>query len=148
MVLTAIAPTLVERISGALSVLAVVFFAVIIVAAIAANMQVITDNFATMGAAVIVLMVIMLSLGLMSGRAMGLDPRDGSTIAIESGIQNGTLGVAVGAIVAAQLIDGATGISTFGVPSAVYGAIMYFIAVPFVSWRKSKLKQAVEPAAA
>lgn len=108
----------------------------IILAAIAANFSIVTENFARMGPAIVLLMVIMIALGLISGNVMGLPPRDGTTIAIESGIQNGTLGVAVGAILAAQLLGETTGISTFGVPAAVYGAIMYVIAIPFVLWRR------------
>jgi len=77
--------------------------------------------------------VVMLGLGLGSAKAMRLDERDATTISIESGVQNGTLAIAVGSIVAAvdgQVLPPAT------VPAAVYSITMYFVCVPFVFWRR------------
>lgn len=136
MIFTAAAPGTVAGVSGILSIVATILFALIIVAAISANISVVIDNISTVGAADMLLVCIMMPLGMISARVMGLSPRDGTTISIESGIQNATLGVAISAILAGQLLGDAAGISTFGVPSAVYGALMYFVAIPFMLWRR------------
>jgi BASS family bile acid:Na+ symporter len=67
----------------------------------------------------------------------GLPARDATTVAIETGVQNGTLGIAVGAILAGQLLGSSEGFSAFALPSAMYGIVMY-LAVPFAIWRRSK----------
>lgn len=138
LILTAAAPGLVAKVSRPLSLLAVLLFALVIVAAILSNLTLLLDNLASLGPAVAILMLIMLSLGLLSARLLRLSPRDGSTISIESGIQNGTLGIAVAAIIATQILGPSEGFSSLALPSAIYGALMYFIAVPFVIWRRRK----------
>ena len=136
MILTALAPGFVSGISTLLSRIAVVLFALIILAAIATNLDVLRANLPTLGPAVVILMIIMLVLGLISASGLGLETRDGTTIAIESGIQNGTLGIAVGAILAAQILGSTEEFSAFALPSAVYGVMMYVVGVPFVLWRR------------
>ncbi len=44
--------------------------------------------------------VAMLSLGLATSRLMKLKPADATTVLTESGVQNGTLGIAVGSLIA------------------------------------------------
>lgn len=141
MVLTAIAPRFIEKITTVASIIAVLLFAIIITLAIAVNIPILTENLATLGPAIAILIFVMLALGLITAQILQLSPKDGTTISIESGIQNGTMGVAVAAILAAQLYEGSTGIQAFAIPSAVYGAIMYIIVIPFVLWRRSKLSK-------
>ena len=52
------------------------------------------------------------------------------TIAIESAIQNGTVGITIGNII----INPETGLSILSIPSGVYGILMYFVCLPFVFW--------------
>ncbi|MEO1824366.1 MAG: bile acid:sodium symporter family protein, partial [Roseibacillus sp.] len=59
--------------------------------------------------------------------------REATAISIESGVQNGTLAIAVGSFVAAgngQVLPPET------VPAAVYSITMYLVCVPFVVWRR------------
>jgi len=133
MALTAKFSALVEKIAPVVSRAAVVLFVVIIVAALAKNWEVFSSNLGTLGPVAVLLNVVMLGLGLGSAKAMRLDERDATTISIESGVQNGTLAIAVGSIVAAvdgQVLPPAT------VPAAVYSITMYFVCVPFVFWRR------------
>jgi len=56
------------------------------------------------------------------------------TVAIESGIQNGTVGIAIGNII----LDPDTGLSILSIPSGVYSILMYLICLPFVFWYVKK----------
>ena len=133
MALTAKSPALVEQIAPGVSRAAVVLFVVIIVAALAKNWGVFSSNLGALGPVAVLLNVMMLGLGLVSAKVLRLDNRDATTISIESGVQNGTLAIAIGSIVAAvegQVLPPAT------VPAAVYSITMYFVCVPFVFWRR------------
>ena len=137
MIVTALAPGFVTGAGVTLSRIAVVLFALIVLAAIATNLDVLRDNIARLGPATLILMALMMALGLLTARALGLAPRDATTIAIETGVQNSTLGIAVGAIIADQILGPAEGFSAFALPAAMYGVLMYLLAVPFVLWRRS-----------
>ena len=135
MVLTAKFPTLVDKIAPKVSRTAVGLFVIIIVAALAKNWEVFSSNLGTLGPVAVLLNVVMLLLGLVSAKALRLDKRDATTISIESGVQNGTLAIAVGSIVAT--VDGEI-LPPETVPAAVYSITMYFVCVPFVFWRKNR----------
>lgn len=133
MALTASKPDLVARISGIVSKIALVLFALIIVAAIAKNRVVFFGNLPSLGPALICLNVIMLALGLLTSRLARLKQDDATSISLESGVQNGTLGIAVGAMIAASPDESLPPIT---VPAAVYGITMYLVSLPFVFWRR------------
>jgi len=133
MALTAKAPALVERIAPGISRAAVVLFALIIIAALAKNWEVFSSNLGTLGPVAVRLNVLMLCAGIATAKAIGLDRSDATTISIETGVQNGTLAIAVGSIIAGvegQILPPET------VPAAVYSITMYFVCVPFVLWRR------------
>jgi len=66
----------------------------------------------------------------------GLEGRAATTVALEAGVQNAGLGMAIGAILWASLGDGSVpDFSVYALPSAAYGVLMYFVAAPFVLWR-------------
>lgn len=133
MALTAKAPALVKRMAPGISRAAVVLFVLIIVAALAKNWEVFSSNLGTLGPVAVLLNILMLCAGIATGKAMGLDPRDATTISIESGVQNGTLAIAVGSIIAG--VDGRI-LPPETVPAAVYSITMYIVCVPFVIWRR------------
>lgn len=135
--LTAAKPELVTRISGAVSKIALVLFCFLIVAAIAVNRVVFFGNLPTLGPALILLNIIMLGLGLISSRLARLDTGEATSISLESGVQNGTLGIAVGAMIAAGTSESLPPVT---VPSAVYGITMYLVSLPFVFWRRGAKK--------
>ena len=135
MVLTTKFPTLVDKIAPKVSRTAVGLFVIIIVAALAKNWEVFSSNLGTLGPIAVLLNVVMLLLGLVSAKALRLDKRDATTISIESGVQNGTLAIAVGSIVAT--VDGEI-LPPETVPAAVYSITMYFVCVPFVFWRRNR----------
>lgn len=135
--LTSAKPDLVEKISAAVSKIALVLFVLIIVAAIAKNRVVFFGNLPTLGPALILLNLVMLGFGLLSSRLARLDHGEATSISLESGVQNGTLGIAVGAMIAASATENLPPVT---VPSAVYGITMYLVSLPFVAWRRGAKK--------
>ena len=79
------------------------------------------------------LAIIMFSLGLGLARAFGLNRGEATAISIETGIQNATLGITVGSLIVEQ----ASALPPFSLPSGVYGITMYLVSIPFVLWRRS-----------
>ena len=126
MLLRAKAPSLVEKISRTISRIAMVLFVLIIIAALAVNRVVVFSNLAALGPALILINIGMLGLGLASSRLLRLETKDATTISLESGVQNGTLGIAVGAMIAANASDS---LPPTTVASAVYGITMYFVSL-------------------
>ena len=133
MALTAKSPLLVERIAPGISRTAILLFAFIIIAALAKNWGVFSSNLATLGPFTALLIILMLCAGIASSKVTGLGRRDATTISIESGVQNGTLAIAVGSIIAGT--EGQT-LPPETVPAAVYSITMYIVCVPFVFWRR------------
>ncbi len=128
--LRALMPSVEERAGAALSRLAVILFVLIVLAAIASNWELLSANLLVLGPALVLLLVVMLLLGLISGRLAQLDPQDTTTVAIESGVQNGTLAIAVAALV----VPGEA-LPALGVPGGLYGPIMY-LSLLFVYYRR------------
>ena len=72
----------------------------------------------------------MLIIGYKTSNWVKMNDRQSVTVAIESGIQNGTVGITIGNII----INPETGLSILSIPSGVYGILMYFVCLPFVFW--------------
>ena len=123
-----------ERLDGPLSKAAVVLFVLIVIAALAGNWQFFVDNFASMGAALVTMIIALLLIGLGLARAAGLSPEEARAISIETGIQNSTLGITLAALITGTT----TGFSPLAVPAAVYGITMYIVVAPFILWLRSR----------
>lgn len=134
MLLRYVSPTLADRIEPKLLVLSSVLFVIMILAAIASNWELFVENFASLGPALATLNIVTMLGGLAIAAVLGLTWSEQKTISIEVGIQNGTLGITLAPIIAGV----AGGIPTIGLPSAIYGAIMYMTAIPFVLWLRSR----------
>ena len=138
MVFTAKFPDLVEKMAPGVLRASGVLFVVIIIAALANNWGVFSSNLGTLGPVAVLLSIVMLGFGLASAKLLRLDDRDATTISIESGVQNGTLAIAVGSIVA--VVEGQV-LPPVTVPAAVYSITMYFVCVPFVFWRRGTMNE-------
>ena len=116
--------------------LSAVFFIVIIVAAIAKERANLVQYFVEAGPAALALNVATLVLGFLMAKLVRLDFRKGMTVAIESGVQNGTLGITI----AATLLMN----SVMTIPSAIYSLLMFATAaaVIFVGNRMAKKRSA------
>lgn len=125
MVVRSIATDFAQRTERGVSMVATVLFVVIIVAALATNWDLFVANIGTLGPILIVFNIVLLALGALVSRVMGLTGNDGLSISIEMGVQNGTLGIAVAGLVAQT-----SGIPDFALPAAVYGITMYIVTIP------------------
>lgn len=126
-------PDVARRIAPLVSRAAIILFILIIAGALAKNWTVFITNLPTLGPILIILNIILLSIGLLSAKLMKLKKSDASTIAIESGIQNGTLAITVAALISVTTADV---LSPITVPAAVYSITMYLVSIPFVLWRR------------
>jgi BASS family bile acid:Na+ symporter len=83
-----------------------------------------------MGAGLISLNLALLLIGLGLARIANLSWNEAKTVAIETGIQNSTLGITLAALITGTQ----SGFSPLALPSAVYGITMYAVALPFILW--------------
>lgn len=120
------------KFEGLAGKLANMLFIVIVLLAIAAGHADLLDNLRTLGPALVVLIALLLVVGLSLARLARLDGPTSTAIALETGVQNATLGIAVGALIA----PGGEGLAALALPSAVYGVLMYLVVAPFILWRR------------
>ncbi|MEM7189122.1 MAG: bile acid:sodium symporter family protein [Pseudomonadota bacterium] len=125
-----VASKMIERIEPMIGRIATVLFALIVIAALAANWKLFTENVATLAPAVIVLNALLLAFGFLVPLALGLARREAKTVSIETGIQNATLGITV----AALLLPGNEGLGAYALPAAMYGIMMYVVTLPVLFW--------------
>jgi BASS family bile acid:Na+ symporter len=127
-------PQLAIKIEPTFRKLSAVFFVFILIAAVVKERENLINYISELGPMVIVLNLATLAIGFYSARILGLNTKQSKTISIESGIQNGTLGIAI----AATLI----GNSQMTIPSAIYGILMFVTAgiLIFLGNRKAASK--------
>ena len=119
------------------SKISTVLFIIIILGALASEWDTFINNFLQLGPAIVLLIVMMLLIAYTSSNWFKMSNKQSITVAIESGIQNGTVGITVGNLI----INPVSGLSILSIPSGVYSILMYFICLPFVFWyikRQSK----------
>jgi len=107
-----------------------VLFIIIIIGALLSEWNVFINNLLGLGVGMIFLMVIMITIGYYSSKLFRMKNQQAVTVAIESGIQNGTVGITIGNII----LNPDTGLSILSIPSGVYSILMYLICLPFVFW--------------
>ena len=112
-----------------------VLFIIIIIGALASEWQTFVNNLSQLGPAIILLIFSMLIIGYKSSNWFKMNSKQSVTVAIESGIQNGTVGITIGNII----INPETGLSILSIPSGVYGILMYFICLPFIFWYANRI---------
>ena len=105
-------------------------FVIIILGALASEWDTFTNNFLQLGPAIVLLIIAMLTIAYTSSTWFKMSNNQSITVAIESGIQNGTVGITVGNLI----INPESGLSILSIPSGVYSILMYFICLPFVFW--------------
>jgi BASS family bile acid:Na+ symporter len=124
----AMAPAAMTRAEPKLSAVATILFAVIVLAALAANWALFMENIVVIGPALLVLLAALTTIGFVVPRLLGRSVTEAKTISVETGVQNSTLGIAVAAII----VGGEGGFTAYALPSAVYGILMYLIILPVV----------------
>ena len=107
------------------SLLAMVLFLLIVVAAVGTNWVLIVENIGTLGPVLVAINVVLLVLGVAVARALSLTGGEGICISVEMGVQNATLGITVAGLVAQT-----AGLPEYALPSALYGITMYLVTIP------------------
>ena len=107
-----------------------ILFIIIIIGALFSEWNTFINNLTALGPAIILLMVVMITIGYNSSNWLKMNGPQAVTVAIESGIQNATVGITIGNLI----INPETGLSILSIQSGVYGILMYFICLPFVFW--------------
>jgi BASS family bile acid:Na+ symporter len=108
------------RMEKPVKVISAIFLALIILAALLKERENLAEFFQLAGPVALALNVLMLAIGFYGSRLFQLQPRQSGTISIETGIQNGTLGITV----AATLLNS----PEMTIPSAIYSLIMFITA--------------------
>ena len=121
------------RRSGILNGLASVFFVLIVLAAIATNWQLLQEQLASIGLELVLRIVTLFIISILTAKALQLSWFDTKTIAIETSIQNSTT-----AITLAPIIMGVSTLPVIALPAALYGVLMYVIALPIIFLIRNK----------
>ncbi|MFC5192567.1 bile acid:sodium symporter family protein [Algoriphagus aquatilis] len=119
-------PALAKKLEIPFRQFSTVFFILIVVSAFVKERDNLVQFFIDAGPASLALNLATLGLGYGVAKVAGLNFRQSLTIAVESGIQNGTLGITI----AATLIVN----SVMTIPSAIYSLIMFGTAALVIFW--------------
>lgn len=112
-----------NRISAAL-------FALVVVGAVASNWALFVENVPTLGKWTFLLNVVMMGLGFGSAALLKLDSKQATSISLETGVQNATMGI----VIATTLL----GNEAMSLPSAIYGVLMYLPAFGLIALLKAR----------
>lgn len=120
------APRITAKVSPTLAKVAVLLFIVVIAGAIASNWQVVVDNIRRLGTGLFALVAALSVIGFVASRSLGSSDREAKTIAIETGVQNGALALAI----AGLLGENGPVFNAFAIPAALYSVVWLGTALP------------------
>jgi BASS family bile acid:Na+ symporter len=121
------------RRSSLLNGLASVFFVLIVFAAIASNWELLQSQLTQIGLELVFIIVVLFAISILISRVLKLSWFDTKTISIETSIQNSTT-----AITLAPIIMGVSTLPVIALPAALYGVLMYVVALPIIFLIKNK----------
>jgi BASS family bile acid:Na+ symporter len=130
MVLLRKSPELAHKLDQPFKKISALFFVLIVLAAILKERANVVDYFIQAGPVALTLNIITLALGFWIARLFGVNEKQSRTISIESGIQNGTLGITIAATI--------IGNSIMPIPSVIYGLLMFGTAGALIYWGNRK----------
>lgn len=113
-----------------LALISALFLAAVIILAVSENLRALPHYLRVVGPAVVALNVTAMTAGWLLARAAVLDARQRVTIAIETGIQNGALGIAIPATF--------IGDAEMAIPPAIYGVVMLVTSVIIAAFRRRR----------
>jgi bile acid:Na+ symporter, BASS family len=97
------------------------------------NKNIFVSSFRNVGPIALSLNVVMLAIGYLSARMLRLRTAQSITISVESGIQNGTLGITI----ASTLLHN----DVMAISPAIYSLIMFMTAGFIIAWTNLGIKQ-------
>ena len=113
------------RMDKPVRIFSVLLFVLILLSIIIKEQKTIVEYFPQIGGATVTLNLLTLLIGYYSAKLFNLNQKQAITIAIESGIQNGTLAIVIASTVLADF--------TLSIPAGIYGLIM-FISSGFIMY--------------
>ncbi len=119
-------PSLAQQLDRPVKILSAVFLFVIIAGALFKERENLGSFFTLIGPAALLLNLVTMAVGFGTSRLTGHHFKQSLTIAIESGIQNGTLGIAI----ATTLLNNAA----MSIPAAIYSLLMFVTSVGIIWW--------------
>ncbi len=122
-----------RRMDRPVKIVSGVLLFLIIFAAINTNRAIFVQSFQDVGPVALALNMVMLFLGYLSARLFSLSIKQSITISIESGIQNGTLGI----MIASTLLHN----DVMAISPAIYSLIMFVTAGFIIAWMNLKVRQ-------
>jgi BASS family bile acid:Na+ symporter len=114
-------PGFATRMDKPVRIASMLILAVVIVGAIVSNWKLLLDNVGQLALITVVFCLLSLAIGFLVPRLFRVEPRQAVASSFEIGIHNATL-----AIVIAQTVIGSIEMS---LPGAVYGVLMFFVAL-------------------
>ncbi|UWR03195.1 bile acid:sodium symporter [Ruegeria conchae] len=121
-----LAPRIVAAVEPIFSKVSMLLFAMVIGGAIISNWVVVADNYLRLGPALFVVGASLTFIGIMSSGMLGCTDIEAKTISIETGVQNGALGIAI----ATLLLPNTNGLSEYAIPSAIYSVVWIVTMLP------------------
>jgi len=123
MLIRRLAPRFADAMDKPVRIASMIILAVVIVGAIIANRDIFFPNLGSLAGITVLFCVLSLTVGFLVPRLFRVEPRQAVASSFEIGIHNATL-----AIVIAQTVLGSVEMS---LPAAVYGVLMFFVALAF-----------------
>jgi len=114
-------PGFAARMDKPVRIASMLILAVVIAGAVVSNWQLLMDNIGRLALITVVFCLMSLAIGFLVPRVFRVEPRQAVASSFEIGIHNATL-----AIVIAQTVIGSIEMS---LPGAVYGVLMFFVAL-------------------
>jgi len=87
-----------------------------------------------LGPLLITFNVSLLVLAYGISRLLQLTPALATAVSIETAMQNATLGITIGTLIAMH----SPGLTSFSLAAGVYGITSYFVVLPFIFWRRRR----------
>jgi BASS family bile acid:Na+ symporter len=116
-------PGFADRMDKPVRIASVIILVIVIAGAIVSNLELLLENFGRLAGITVVFCVLSLTIGYLVPRLFRVDRTQSVASSFEIGIHNATL-----AIVIAQTVIGSVEMS---LPAAVYGVLMFFVALAF-----------------
>lgn len=133
--LRARSPERVERARGTVHKVSLAVFAAVVIGVVVAEFDRVTDQLGEVAPAVLTLNIAAMAVSFAIARIARLGDRQATAIAIELGVHNSTLAIAVGATIATELT----------IPAAVYASFMFVTAGLFARLMYARNAAAAEP---
>jgi len=125
-------PKTAKKFEKAVKIASGILITVIILGAILKQRDIVIPAFKQVGLPILILNVATIFIGFYSAKLLGLNYKLSSTISIETGIQNGTLAIAIAA--GSTLLDN----PQMAIPPAVYSILMFISGALVVYWYGKK----------